>query len=493
MTLSLSELLACALFAASILVVFAGYPIAFSLAGVSVLMAAAGIFLNVFDSAILIGLADRYFGTMNNELLVAVPLFILMGSTLERSGIAEELIETMGEVFGSLPGGIGYSVVIVGALLAASTGIVGATVMTLGLLSLPVMLRAGYDHKLTSGIICASGTLGQIIPPSTVLIFIGYFLQGAHQSAQLAKGNMTPDPVSVGDLFAGAFLPGAVLVLLYLAWVAFQAITHPKRCPPMPMAMPMSGDMRSRQRVQLVRLGRSLFPALALVVAVLGSIIAGIATPTESASVGAMGAALLAAVRGRLKAEVVKQVAINTAKMSAMVFMILLGASMFSLVFRGLGGEELVAHVLARTPGGATGAVALVMGVVFLLGFFLETFEIIFIVVPISAPALLAMDVPPLWLGVMLGLILQTSFLTPPFGFALFCLRGVAPAEVTTREIYVGALPFVALQIVALAIVWTFPAIVDWLPGVLAVDPIPSSLAPGAPLIIEDANIPLSR
>jgi tripartite ATP-independent transporter DctM subunit len=489
MNLTSSELLACALFVASIFVVFIGYPIAFSLAGVSVLIAAIGIGLHIFDGAILIGLADRYFGTMNNELLVAVPLFILMGNVLERSKIAEELIESMGALFGRFPGGIGYSVVIVGALLAASTGIVGATVMTLGLLSLPAMLRAGYDPKLASGIICASGTLGQIIPPSTVLIFIGHFLQSAHQSVQLSKGNMTPSPVSVGDLFAGAFFPGGVLVLLYLSWVAYQSYFYPERCPP----MPSSGQGQLLDRRNVSRLMQSLFPALTLIVVVLGSIIAGIATPTESASVGAVGAALLAGLKKRINAEVIGRVALDTAKMSAMVFMILFGASLFSLVFRGLGGEDLVSSVLTNMPGGATGAVALVMIVVFVLGFFLETFEIIFIVLPICAPALLMLDVPPLWLGVLLGVNLQTSFLTPPFGFSLFCLRGVAPAEVTTKQIYAGAFPFVILQLIGVALIWVFPDIVTFLPELLADSPIPSSLAPDAPLVIEDSNIPQSE
>ena len=402
----------------------------------------------VFDPAILAALTGRYFGTMTNETLVAVPLFVFMGVMLERSKIAEALLTTMGELFGALRGGLGYSVVIVGALLAASTGIVGATVVTMGLLSLPAMMRAGYDPKLATGTICAAGTLGQIIPPSTVLIFVGDILQGANQQAQLELGNMAPAPISVGQLFAGAIIPGLVLVGLYLAWILFKSIADPRSCPPL--------EMSDERRAGLAgRVAGALVPPLLLMLAVLGSILAGIATPTESASVGAMGAMLLAASKGRFDLPLLRDVMRTTLGITSMIFVILLGASVFSLVFRGLGGENLVHDALASLPGGVVMAVFAVMVVIFVLGFFLDTFEIIFIVVPITAPALIKLGVDPIWLGVMIGMNLQASFLTPPFGFALFYLRGVASTLVRTVDIYKGVVPFVVLQLVGVTLVGT--------------------------------------
>ena len=453
----IGELLSVAMFVATIGAVLAGYPVAFTLAGVGLAFATLGIACGVFDVAILSALVGRYFGTMTNETLVAVPLFVFMGVMLERSKIAEALLTTMGELFGSLRGGLGYSVVIVGALLAASTGIVGATVVTMGLLSLPAMMRAGYDPKLAAGTICAAGTLGQIIPPSTVLIFVGDILQGANQRAQLELGNLSPDPISVGQLFAGAMLPGLVLVALYLAWILFKSVVDPKSCPPLVMS--------AEQRAGLGRRVLSaLAPPLLLILAVLGSILAGIATPTESASVGAVGAMLLAGVRNRFELRVLNEVMRTTLSITSMVFVILLGASVFSLVFRGLGGENLVHEALDALPGGAFAAVLAVMAVIFVLGFFLDTFEIIFIVVPIAAPALIKLGVDPVWLGVMIGINLQTSFLTPPFGFALFYLRGVAHRLVRTIEIYRGVVPFVVLQLAGLALVWLVPALATYLP-----------------------------
>jgi tripartite ATP-independent transporter DctM subunit len=451
------ELLSVAMFVATVLAILAGYPVAFTLAGVGLLFAALGIACGVFDVAILSALVGRYFGTMTNETLVAVPLFVFMGVMLERSKVAEALLTTMGELFGSLRGGLGYSVVIVGALLAASTGIVGATVVTMGLLSLPAMIRAGYDPKLAAGTICAAGTLGQIVPPSTVLIFIGDILQGANQRAQLELGNAAPDPISVGQLFAGAMLPGLVLVSLYLAWILVKSVLDPKSCPPL--------QMTAEQRAGLGRrVLRALAPPLLLILAVLGSILTGIATPTESASVGAVGAMLLAGVKNRFELRVLNEVMRATLSITSMVFVILLGASVFSLVFRGLGGENLVHEALDALPGGAFTAVLAVMAVIFVLGFFLDTFEIIFIVVPIAAPALIKMGVDPVWLGVMIGLNLQTSFLTPPFGFALFYLRGVAQRLVRTIDIYRGVVPFVGLQLVGLALVWSLPGLATYLP-----------------------------
>ena len=456
----IGEVLSVAMFLATVLAVLAGYPVAFTLAGVALVFAALGIATGVFDVAVLSALAGRYYGTMTNETLVAVPLFVFMGVMLERSKIAEALLTTMGELFGSLRGGLGYSVVIVGALLAASTGIVGATVVTMGLLSLPAMIRAGYDPKLASGTICAAGTLGQIIPPSTVLIFVGDILQGANQQAQLELGNLAPDPISIGQLFAGAMLPGFVLVLLYLGWIVFKAVADPASCPPLQRTPEMRAGLGRRVLVALA-------PPLLLILAVLGSILAGIATPTESASVGAVGAMLLAGVRNRFELRVLNEVMRSTLSITSMVFVILLGASVFSLVFRGLGGEALVHDALDALPGGAFAAVLAVMAVIFVLGFFLDTFEIIFIVVPIAAPALIKLGVDPVWLGVMIGINLQTSFLTPPFGFALFYLRGVAHRLVRTVDVYRGAVPFVGLQLAGLALLWMVPALATWLPDQL--------------------------
>lgn len=456
-TVLIGEILAVAMFVATVGAVLAGYPVAFTLAGVGLIFAGLGMTLGVFDAAILSALAGRYFGTMTNETLVAVPLFVFMGVMLERSKIAEALLTTMGELFGSLRGGLGYSVVIVGALLAASTGIVGATVVTMGLLSLPAMMRAGYDPKLAAGTICAAGTLGQIIPPSTVLIFVGDILQGANQQAQLELGNLAPEPMSVGQLFAGAMIPGLVLVGLYLAWILVKSVVDPRSCPPL--------EMSDEQRAGLAgRVLSALAPPLLLILAVLGSILAGIATPTESASVGAVGAMLLAGVKNRFDNRVLREVLRTTLSITSMVFVILLGASVFSLVFRGLGGENLVHDALASMPGGTFAAVLAVMALIFVLGFFLDTFEIIFIVVPIAAPALIKLGVDPIWLGVMIGVNLQTSFLTPPFGFALFYLRGVAGKLVRTAEIYRGVLPFVALQVVGIVLLWLLPGMATRLP-----------------------------
>jgi tripartite ATP-independent transporter DctM subunit len=465
-TVLIGEILSVAMFLATIGAVLAGFPVAFTLAGVALVFAALGMATGVFDPAILAALTGRYFGTMTNETLVAVPLFVFMGVMLERSKIAEALLTTMGELFGALRGGLGYSVVIVGALLAASTGIVGATVVTMGLLSLPAMMRAGYDPKLATGTICAAGTLGQIIPPSTVLIFVGDILQGANQQAQLELGNMAPAPISVGQLFAGAIIPGLALVGLYLAWILFKSIFDPRSCPPL--------EMSDERRAGLAgRVVGALVPPLLLMLAVLGSILAGIATPTESASVGAVGAMLLAATKSRFDLALLRDVMRTTLGITSMIFVILLGASVFSLVFRGLGGENLVHDALASLPGGVFMAVLAVMVVIFVLGFFLDTFEIIFIVVPITAPALIKLGVDPIWLGVMIGMNLQASFLTPPFGFALFYLRGVASTLVRTVDIYKGVVPFVALQLVGITLVALAPGMATSLPARLYAEEIP--------------------
>jgi tripartite ATP-independent transporter DctM subunit len=437
-----------------------GFPVAFTLAGTSLIFAYIGYQLDIFTFTSFTAMAGRYTGFMTNEVLVAVPLFIFMGVMLERSRIAEQLLLTMSKLFGNMRGGLGISVILVGALLAASTGVVGATVVTMGLISLPAMLRANYDPKLASGVICASGTLGQIIPPSTVLIFMADMLAGINSQVQMAKGNFAPDPVSVGDLFAGAFIPGVLLVSLYLLWMVFKAITDPESCPATPVPPEERKGLFKEVLVALV-------PPLALITAVLGSILLGIATPTEAASVGAVGASVLAATRWRLSWQVLKEVVVSTATITSMIFIILFGASIFAIVFRQLGGDNLVHEFLSSMPGGAIGAMIVVMLIMFVLGFILDTFEIIFIVIPITAPILLMLGLDPVWVGVMVGVNLQTSFLTPPFGFSLFYLRGVAPASVSTGQIYKGAIPFVALQIVAIALLFIFPELVTWLPSVL--------------------------
>jgi len=456
----IGEALSVAMFFGVVAVLMLGFPVAFTLAGTSLIFAGIGWQFGVFNPALFGTLISRYVGAMVNEVLVAVPLFVFMGVMLERSRIAEQLLVTMAQLFGSLRGGLGLSVIMVGALLAASTGIVGATVVTMGLLSLPAMLRAGYDPKLACGIICASGTLGQIIPPSTVLIFMGDILQGANAQAQMALGNLAPNPVSVGDLFVGAFIPGFILVGLYMGWTILVAIFRPEAAPAMKMSDAERRDLPKNVVVALV-------PALALIVAVLGSILAGIATPTESASVGAVGAMLLAAARRQFSYAILRHVMMSTMQITSMVFVILFGASMFALVFRTLGGDALLEEFLTALPGGATGAMLFVMILMFILGFILDTFEIIFIVMPLTAPILLQMGIDPVWLGVMVGVNLQTSFLTPPVGFSLFYLRSVAPASIGTSQIYRGVVPFVALQMVGLTLVWIFPQLATWLPALV--------------------------
>jgi tripartite ATP-independent transporter DctM subunit len=456
----LGEILAGMMFLGVIGFLLLGFPVAFTLAGTSIIFAYLGLYFGVFDLSNLRALAGRYTGYMINEVLVAVPLFIFMGVMLERSNIAEQLLTTMGRLFGNMRGGLGISVILVGALLAASTGVVGATVVTMGLISLPAMLRAGYDPKLACGAICASGTLGQIIPPSTVLIFMGDMIAGMNSQVQMSLGNFAPKTVSVGDLFAGAMLPGLMLVVLYILYILFKAIFDPQSCP----ATPIPPEEKKGLWLEILT---ALVPPLLLIAAVLGSILGGIATPTEAASVGAVGATLLAALRWRLNWGVFVQVAQRTAVITSMIFVILFGASVFAIVFRQMGGDNLVREFLTSMPGGAMGAMITVMIIMFILGFILDTFEIIFIVLPITAPTLLMLGIDPVWLGVMIGVNLQTSFLTPPFGFSLFYLRGVAPNSVSTGMIYKGAIPFVGLQILGIALLFVFPALVLWLPSIL--------------------------
>ena len=455
------EFLPLLLFIGAIVVLLLGYSVAFSLAGTGLLFAAIGAYTGHFDSVFLEAIPNRLFGIMNNEVLIAVPLFVFMGVMLEKSKIAEELLDTMALLFGPMRGGLGISVTLVGMLLAASTGIVGATVVTMGLLSLPTMLRRGYDPSIATGTICASGTLGQIIPPSIVLVLLGDVISSAYQQAQLDQGIFSPDTVTVGDLFLGALIPGLLLVAAYVLYLLLKAVTNPDAVPAIP----------AEERAAVDNLGsrvlHALVPPVLLVGLVLGSILGGLATPTEAASVGAVGAIVLSIIRKSFSLNVLREVMRSTTQVSSMVFIILVGASIFSLVFRGYGGDDMVRDFLNDLPGGVFGAMLLVMLVIFLLGFFLDFIEITFVVVPIVAPILLNMGLDPVWLGVMLALNLQTSFLTPPFGFALFYLRGVAPDSISTMQIYRGVVPFIIIQLAALALLAYWPSLATWLPEVV--------------------------
>ena len=444
------------------LVLLSGYPVAFSLGGTALIFAILGQVTGTFDQAFLSALPNRLYGIMTNVTLVAVPLFVFMGVMLERSRVAERLLDTMALLFGPLRGGLGISVTVVGMLLAASTGIVGATVVTMGLLSLPTMLKRGYNPGVASGTICASGTLGQIIPPSIVLVLLGDVLSSAYQQAQLDMGLFSPDTVSVGDLFAGALIPGLLLVGLYILYMLGLAVWRPQRVPALPP------EERNRKGHGLwLEVFKVLVPPLLLILLVLGSILAGAATPTEAASVGAIGAVVLAISQRQFNLTILREVMRTTTKVSSMVFLIFIGASLFSLVFRGFGGDDSVRELLTSLPGGVIGAMLIVMLVMFLLGFILDFIEITFVVVPIVAPILLTLGLDPIWLGVMIAINLQTSFLTPPFGFALFYLRGVAPAEVRTIDIYRGVVPFIAIQLLVLGLLALWPGFVTWLPNQL--------------------------
>lgn len=515
----------------------AGYPVALTLAGTALIFAGIGIGLCLVEPQRLQGFPIRVEQLMNNSQLFAVPLFVLMGVILERSRVAEDLIETLGQALRHVRGGIGFALVIVGAMLAASTGIVGATVVTMTLIALPAMLRQGYSPRLSTGVIAASGTLGQIIPPSIVLILLADAISNANQAAAFGTGELAAAAVSVGDLFAGAILPGMILVGLYLAYVAANALFNPKACPKPSDRMAPDDPLAAP-----IPVGRAVFAIagpIALIVSVLGSILAGLATPTEAASVGVLGALLLAGARLSLEVERAPGRSVfgrtlisillaaasllvlfflgasgtaralveaggvapwltlgppiflllsgivlaalrmarfghlnpalrNCAEVSAMVFLILIGAQLFSIVFRELGGDVYVACILDQIPGGLAGALIAVMLIMFVLGFFLDFIEITYVVVPIVAPALILMGADPIWLGVLMAINLQTSFLTPPFGFALFYLRGAAPPGVETLDIWKGAVPFILLQLLGLGLVVAFPELATWLPAVAA-------------------------
>lgn len=501
-----------------------GFPVVFTLAGVAVLFAVLGVSLDVFDLNLLKALAPRVFSTMTNEVLLAIPLFVLMGVILERSRMAEELLEEMGKLFGGVRGGLAVSVILVGALLAASTGIVGATVVAMAMIALPTMMRYGYDKSLCCGVIASSGTLGQIIPPSTMLIILAEVMSSGYQQAQFASGKFSVETISVGEVFAAALIPGFCIVGIYIAYVLIASFLKPSLAPAMPPrdVQPLSQTLR--------HLGKVLVPPIVLIIAVLGSILGGITTPTEGAAVGALGALLLAAPRvipgaspwpfrltglavlalllmrqtfdlriGRteippfdkamiglaivlsviagygilvallrfLRAGVLIPTLRSTLTVTSMIFAMMIGASLFSLVFRGLGGDVRVEEFLTNMPGGETGALLFVMVVVFLLGFVMDFVEIAVIVLPITVPILLGMGMDPIWLAVLLAINLQTSFLTPPFGFSLFYLRGATPKSISTLDIYKGVVPFVMMQIVAMLVIYLFPSVATALPRFL--------------------------
>jgi len=443
--LPLEQILAAVMFAGMIAFLFVGFPVAFSLTFTGLFFGLLGVLSGALRPDFFDILPLRIWGTMTNVTLMAVPLFVFMGVVLEKSGLAEELLETMALLFGKLRGGIAISVVVVGAILAASTGIVGASVITMGLVSLPTMLRRGYDKKLICGTICASGTLGQIIPPSVILVLLGDIMG-----------------VSVGDLYIGAVLPGLLLVALYIIYLMILGRLRPDLAPAIPDA-----ELRDFRSAAIKRVTIALIPAFALIVGVLGSIFAGIATPTEAASVGAVGGILLTMVKGKFSWGMLRNVMEATTRITSLAFIILIGANCFGLVFRGLNGDHLIQDFLKSLPLGPYGVLAVVMFVIFILGFFIDFFEICFIHVPILTPVLVQhFGFDPMWLGVVIGVNLQTSFLTPPFGFALFYLRGVAPPEIKTTDIYRGVVPFVALQLIGLSITIAFPQIVRALFGV---------------------------
>ncbi len=453
-----------AMFACAFAGLLAGYPVAITLAGVALLFAFGGIALGVFFPSDLGFLPGRLFGIMTNTTLIAVPLFVFMGVVLEKTRIAENLLLGLSEHLGKLPGGLAVAVILVGALLAASTGIVGATVVTMGLLALPAMRSQGYDDRLATGTIAATGTLGQIVPPSIALVLLGDVLANAYQQAQLSQGVFAPKTVSVGDLFAGALLPGLVLILLYLLYVVLRTWINPALAPARTTTTNPNVAASTITTIPKRSLLSALLAPLLLIFAVLGSILTGVATPTEAAGVGAVGALLLGLASQTLNLEVLRDVGRSTLTTTAMVFFILIGASVFSLVFRGYGGDEMVHHWFENMPGGAPGALAIVMLVIFLLGFILDFIEITFVVVPIVGPVLLAMGIDPVWLGVLIAVNLQTSFLTPPFGFALFYLRGVTPADIPTSSIYHGVVPFIGLQLLLLGLLVLWPELATWLP-----------------------------
>ena len=439
-------------------VLLAGFPVAFSLAGTALIFSGIGIMTNTFDGSLLGTIPNRLYGDMTNMTLVAVPLFIFMGVLLEKSNLAQDLLGNMADLMGGFKGSLAISVIFVGALIAASTGIVGATVIAMGLISLPIMLQRNYDQSLAAGTICATGTLGQIIPPSIALVILGDVLSASYQQSQLSIGNFSARTVSVGDLFMGAVVPGLILVIAYAAYVIIRAHISPSLAPAQEVKA-----VKNRKKIIFT----TLLPPFVLIASVLGSILAGIATPSEAAGVGAFGGLILTLSKSSLTKKNLTEAVETTTEITAMVFMILLGSSIFSLVFRGFGGDDLITSVFTNLPGGVFSAVLVVMIIIFLLGFILDFIQITLVVVPIVGPALLTLGVDPIWLGIMIAINLQTSFLTPPFGFALFYLRGVAPESLPTEAIYRGVIPFILIQLAVLICLAIFPGLVTTLPNAI--------------------------
>ena len=434
------DILAPLMFFVALALIFIGYPVAFSLGGTALIFAFVGVEAGLFDWNLLQALPDRVFGVMSNYVLLAIPFFIFMGTLLEKSKLAEDLLQTIGQLFGATRGGLALAVVFVGALLAAATGVVGASVVAMGMISLPIMLRYGYSGTLASGVITASGTLGQIIPPSVVLVVL---------ADQLG--------ISVGDLFKGALVPGIILALLYGLYTIGVAIVRPEAAPALPESERTMAGGRLVKRVLFVML-----PPLLLILVVLGSIFAGIATPTEAGALGAVGALILAAINRRLNKKALKETMDGTTRLTSMVLFLLIGSTAFALVFRGLYGDIWIEDLLTNLPGGVVGLLIVANLTIFILGFFIDFFEIAFIILPLLVPAATILGVDLVWFGVMIGMNLQTSFLTPPFGFALFYLRGVAPPELTTAHIYKGAIPFIGIQLIGLLLIILFPELVLW-------------------------------
>ena len=448
-------MLALILFLLVIFILMFGYPVAFTLSGVSIIFALICSLTGNFDLSILYALPNRIFGIITNETLIAIPMFIFMGIMLEKSKIAEKLLESMSALFGNIKGGLGISVIIVGALLAASTGIVGATVVTMGLLSLPTMLKKKYDVKVATGTILASGTLGQIIPPSIILILLGDVISSSYQEAQNMLGIFSQESVSVGDLFAGAIFPGLILVGFYIMYIIYLSNFRLDLIP----------ENKERKSFNFKEIILSLFSPIFLILVVLGSIIFGIATPTEASSFGAIGATILAMINKKLNFCILKDVLIQASKITSMIFVLLIGATIFSLVFRGLEGDIFINNSLSGLPGDVYTKLALVMFAIFLLGFILDFIEITYVVIPVVAPILLSMGIDPIWLGILIAINLQTSFLTPPFGFAIFYLKSVIPKNIDTVEIYKGVIPFIVIQIITITIIIIIPEITTWLPN----------------------------
>ena len=436
------------------IILLSGIPVAFVLSGSALLFSSIGIMFGVFDYSYLLAVPNRILGIMSNQNLLAVPLFIFMGLVLEKTKIAEELLMAMNMLYKNTNGGFAISVVLVGALMGASTGIVGASVVTLGLLSLPVMIKNNYPRPLACGVICASGTLGQIIPPSLVLILLADVLSSAYQQAQLNLGIFTPETVTISDLFAGALIPGLLLPVMFIFYIKSLKINN------------VSQNI-TKSSGENISLASSFFPPILLIATVLGSIVLGIATPSEAASLGAIGSLLIAFTKDKLSFNIIKNTSKGTIKLTSMVFLILIGATFFSLVFRGFEGEELIQNLLSHGPENKYLSLLITLGIMFFLGFILDFIEIIFIIIPLFGPVLFSYGFDPIWVGILIAMVLQTSFLTPPFGFSLFYLRGVAPKEIPTKDIYKGVLPFIIIQIIAIGLVFVFPQIALFLPDLL--------------------------